>query len=70
MDRCPGAVCGDLVENVRKLNLVLLAGDVTNSLRTDDVGHPEERMVRVEEGLFLIDVDSGNPRPSRPQSVN
>jgi hypothetical protein len=57
--RCVGH---DLVEHIRELHLVLLAGDIADVRCADDVVHGEQRMARVEYRLVLVDVDRGHPR--------
>ena len=46
VDRLAGGVGDDLVEDVRELELVLLARDVAEVRRADDVVHGEQRMLR------------------------
>src|SRR4051812_44313498 len=52
----------DLVEDVGELQLPLVARDVAEVRRADDVVHREQRMLAAEHRLVLVDVD---PRLAR-----
>src|ERR1051325_5241327 len=64
--RLPALVGEDLVEDVGELQLPLVARDVAEVGRADDVVHREQRMLAVHHRLVLVDVDRGLARTARP----
>src|SRR5262247_444830 len=60
----------DLIEDVGKLDLVLIQGYVSDVRRANNVVHSEQGVVRVAQWLLFINVDGGHGWPSRAQSIN
>src|SRR5262249_55035064 len=65
VDWTAAGVSDNLLEDVRELHLVLVAGDVTDVWRANDIFHAEKRMSRVEHWLLFIDIDRCHSRPAR-----
>src|SRR5438094_8329599 len=55
----------DLVEDVGELKLPLIARDVAEMRRADDVLHRKQRMLGVQHPLVLVDIHRRLPRPPR-----
>src|SRR2546421_4681599 len=53
----------DLVEDVGELKLPLIARDVAEMRRADDVVHREQRVLGVQHRLLLVDIHRRLPRP-------
>src|SRR6266850_2220583 len=51
IDGCAGRVSDDLVEYVGELGFVLLASDISDVRRADDILHCEQRIIGVEHRL-------------------
>src|SRR2546430_10977084 len=57
----------DLIEDVREVQLVLVARDVADVRRAHHVVEREQRIARVGERLAVVHVDRGHARAAPPQ---
>src|SRR5262245_8038929 len=70
VDRLAGDVGVDLVEDLGEGDLVVLARHVPEVRRAHHVGHVEQRVGRVAQGLVLVDVDRRLARPPGLERVH
>src|SRR5713101_31207 len=69
IDGYTGCVRGDLVEDVYELNLILVARDVADVRRANDVAELEERIGRTGDGLLFINIHRRHTGTTRLQCV-
>ena len=70
VDWTPLGVRHDLIEDIGELNFELISRDVADVRRAYDIGHREQRVIRIAQRLFLINIDRGHCRASDPQRVH
>src|ERR1700733_14551482 len=60
VDRRASRIGDDLLEDVCELEFILVASHIADMRRANDVVHRNQRIVRVEQRLFLEHVDCGH----------